>query len=48
MSAIPSIYVDMTEGHNGVWTHYGMVLIGLFYMIESVLWVVDIWKNGKQ
>ena len=44
-SAIPSIYVDMSYGHQGEWTHYGMMLVGLLYFIESLLWTLDIWKT---
>ena len=44
VSAIPSIYQDFTYGHQGEWTHYGMMLIGLLYFIESLLWTLDIWK----
>jgi len=45
VSAIPSIYQDFTYGHQGEWTHYGMMLIGLLYFTESLLWVLDIWKK---
>ena len=44
-SAIPSIYQDFTCGHQGTWTHYGMMLVGLLYLIESVLWTLDLWKG---
>ena len=44
-SAIPSIYSDITYGHQGEWTHYGMMLVGLLYFIESLLWTVDVWKK---
>ena len=44
-SALPAIYQDLTYGHQGEWTHYGMMLVGLLYLIESVLWTVDIWEN---
>ena len=45
VSAIPSIYQDFTYGHQGEWTHYGMMLVGLLYFIESILWTLDIWEN---
>ena len=46
-SAIPSIYADFTTGHSGTWTHYGMVLTGILYFIESFLWTLDLWiKNN--
>jgi len=44
LSAVPSIYQDFTYGHQGEWTHYGMMVVGLLYFIESVLWTLDIWK----
>ena len=43
-SAIPSIYQDFTQGSSGQWTHYGMMLVGILYLIESVLWTLDLWK----
>jgi len=45
LSALPSIYQDLTYGHQGTWTHYGMMLVGLLYLIESLLWTLDIWKK---
>jgi hypothetical protein len=45
LSALPSIYQDFTYGHSGEWTHYGMMLVGLLYFIESLLWTLDIWKK---
>jgi len=44
-SAIPSIYADFTYGHQGIWTHYGMVAVGVLYLIESLLWTVDVLKD---
>jgi len=44
-SALPSIYQDFTYGHNGVWSHYGVMLTGILYFIESLLWTLDLWKN---
>jgi len=46
LSAIPSIYQDLTYGHSGTWTHYGMMMVGLLYFIESLLWTIDLWKNN--
>ena len=45
LSAIPSIYQDFTYGHQGEWTHYGMMMVGFLYFIESLLWTMDLWKN---
>jgi len=44
-SSLPSIYEDFIYGHQGVWTHYGMILVGILYLIESILWALDIWKK---
>jgi cbb3-type cytochrome oxidase subunit 1 len=46
-SAIPSIYADFTTGHSGTWTHYGMILTGILYFIESSLWTLDLWKKNN-
>jgi hypothetical protein len=46
VSAIPSIYQDMIYGHQGSWTHYGMVLVGILYFIESTLWTLDLWRKN--
>tara|TARA_R110001583_G_scaffold120296_1_gene271571 strand:+ start:767 stop:1060 length:294 start_codon:yes stop_codon:yes gene_type:complete len=45
LSAVPSIYQDFTYGHSGEWTHYGMMVVGVLYFIESTLWTLDIWKT---
>ncbi len=47
-SAIPSIYQDLTYGHQGTWTHYGMVLVGILYFIETSLWTLDVIKEWKE
>jgi len=44
-SSIPSIYQDFTYGSQGEWTHYGMMLVGVLYLSESVLWTLDLWKE---
>ena len=48
LSTIPSIYQDLNYGHSGTWTHYGMLMVGLLYLVESLLWVIDIWKDGTR
>ena len=45
LSAIPSIYADFTYGHQGTWTHYGIMLVGILYGIESLLWTIDVLKD---
>jgi len=47
-SAIPSVYQDFTYGHQGTWTHYGMILVGVLYSIESILWTMDVIKNWRK
>ena len=44
-AAIPSIYQDFTYGHQGVWTHYGMMLVGVLYFLESLIWTLEVWEN---
>ena len=44
-SALPAIYQDFTDGHQGEWIHYGMIFVGALYFIESILWILDIWEN---
>jgi hypothetical protein len=48
LSSIPSIYQDLNYGNSGTWTHYGMLIVGLLYLIESLLWVIDIWKTDAE
>ena len=47
-SAIPSIYQDLTYGHQGTWTHYGMMLVGILYFIETSLWTLDVIRDWKK
>mgnify|MGYP001260800583 CR=1 FL=1 len=44
-SAIPSVYLDFTQGHSGHFSHYGMILVRILYGIESTLWTLDVWKK---
>lgn len=44
ISAVPSIIQDF-ETPSGHWTHYGMIIVGINYFIESLLWVLDLWKK---
>ena len=45
LSAIPSIATDLTYGHQGTWTHYGMVIVGVLYFLQSGLWAIDVLKD---
>lgn len=44
LASIPSIIQDFEQPSNG-WTHYGLLLVGISYFIESLLWVLDLWKK---
>jgi len=39
------VYMDFTQGHSGHFSHYGMMLVGILYGIESTLWTLDVWKK---
>jgi hypothetical protein len=45
ISSFPSIIQDFQEGVNNGWHHYGVLLVGINYLIESLLWVLDLWKK---
>lgn len=43
IASIPSVVTDITEGFSGTYTHYGTLLIGISYFIESLFWVIEMW-----
>tara|TARA_R110000772_G_scaffold79130_1_gene169420 strand:+ start:432 stop:614 length:183 start_codon:yes stop_codon:yes gene_type:complete len=45
VSSVPSIIDDFSGVVNNGWHHYGMLFIGINYLLESLLWVVDLWKK---
>jgi|TARA_R110000803_G_scaffold22164_9_gene55325 hypothetical protein len=45
VSTIPSIIQDFSGGVNNGYTHYGLMFIGIMYGMESLLWIMDIWKK---
>lgn len=45
VSTIPSIITDFNQGVNNGITHYGVLMIGIMYGIESLLWIMDLWKK---
>jgi len=45
ISAIPSIIQDFQYSVNSGYTHYGMMMIGILYFLESLLWILDLWKK---
>jgi len=48
ISSVPSIIQDFTEPVNNGFTHYGLFIVGLMYLLESLLWILDIWNNSKE
>ena len=45
IASIPSVVTDIREGFSGTYTHYGTLLIGISYFIESLFWVLEMWIN---
>jgi len=45
ISTVPSIITDFHEGVNNGTTHYGVLMIGIMYGIEGLLWILDLWKK---
>ena len=43
IASIPSVLTDIKEGLSGTYTHYGTLLIGISYFIESLFWVIEMW-----
>lgn len=43
IASIPSVVTDIREGFSGTYTHYGTLLIGISYFIESLFWVLEMW-----
>ena len=43
IASIPSVVTDIREGFSGTYTHYGTLLIGVSYFIESLFWVIEMW-----
>lgn len=48
VSSIPSIIQDFQEPVNNGYTHYGLFIVGIMYLLESILWILDIWKNSEK
>ncbi len=42
-ASIPTVITDIREGFSGTYTHYGTLLIGISYFIESLFWVLEMW-----
>ena len=48
ISSVPSIIQDFQEPVNNGYTHYGLFIVGVMYLLESLLWILDIWKNSEK
>jgi hypothetical protein len=48
VSSVPSIIQDFTEPVNNGYTHYGLFIVGIMYLLESLLWILDIWNTSKK
>ncbi len=48
ISSIPSIIQDFTEPVNNGYTHYGLFIVGIMYLLESLLWILDIWNTSEK
>jgi hypothetical protein len=48
VASIPSIIQDFQEPVNNGYTHYGLLIVGLMYLLESLLWILDIWKISEE
>ena len=45
ISTVPSIITDFHEGVNNGTIHYGVLMVGIMYGIEGLLWIMDLWKK---
>lgn len=43
IASMPTVITDIREGFSGTYTHYGTLLIGISYFIESLFWVIEMW-----
>ena len=41
VSSIPSIIQDFQEPVNNGYTHYGLFIVGIMYLLESLLWILQ-------
>ena len=48
VSSIPSIIQDFSDTVNNGYTHYGLFIVGVMYLLESILWILDIWKTSEE
>jgi hypothetical protein len=48
VSSVPSIIQDFQDPVNNGYTHYGLFIVGVMYLLESLLWIADIWKTSEE
>jgi len=48
VSSVPSIIQDFHDPVNNGYTHYGLFIVGVMYLLESLLWIADIWKTSEE
>jgi len=48
VSSVPSIIQDFQDSVNNGYTHYGLFIVGVMYLLESLLWIADIWKTSEE
>lgn len=44
-STVPTIISDFTNDDNNGWEHYGLILIGFFYLIQDLINLLDLWVD---
>jgi len=42
-STVPTIISDFTNNDDNGWEHYGLMLIGLFYLIQGIIDLPELW-----
>jgi len=42
-STVPTIISDFTNNDDNGWEHYGLMLIGLFYLIQGIIDLLELW-----
>ena len=48
VSSVPSIIQDFQDPVNNGYTHYGLFIVGIMYLLESTLWIIDIWNSSEE
>jgi hypothetical protein len=48
ISSVPSIIQDFQGPVNNGYTHYGLFIVGIMYLLESTLWIIDIWNSSEE